>query len=157
MTKTKMTVCLAYKHHHILLAMKKKAFGAGRWNGYGGKVKKGESIEESAVREIKEESGIEVNRLEKIGIINFKFQETPRDILEVHFFHILDYEGVPIETEEMRPKWFNEENLPYDKMWPDDQYWMPIFLRGEKFKGEIYFKDQDTILEKKVRIVKKLE
>jgi len=157
MTRTKMTMCLAYEPPYILLAMKKRGFGAGRWNGYGGKVKEGESVEESGVREIEEESGIKVSRLEKMGIINFEFQTDPGDILEVHFFHILDYKGEAIETEEMRPKWFDIEKLPYNKMWPDDRYWMPIFLRGEKFKGRIYFKDQNTILEEKIRIVEELE
>ena len=137
--------------------MKKRGFGAGRWNGYGGKVKKGESVEESAVREIEEESRIKVSRLEKMGVIDFEFQKNPGNILEVHFFHILDYKGEAIETEEMRPEWFDIENLPYNKMWPDDRHWMPIFLRGEKFKGRIYFKDQNTILEEKIRIVEELE
>jgi len=157
MTRTRMTLCLAYEHPYILLAMKKRGFGKGRWNGYGGKVKEGESVEESAVREIEEESRIKASRLEKIGIIDFEFQTDPGDILEVHFFHILDYKGEAIETEEMRPRWFDIEKLPYNKMWPDDQYWMPIFLRGEKFKGRIYFKDQNTILEEKIRIVEELE
>lgn len=152
-----MTLCLAYEHPYILLAMKKRRFGAGRWNGYGGKVEEKESVEESAIREIKEESGIKVSRLEKMGIIDFEFQENPGDILEVHFFHILDYKGEAIETEEMRPKWFDIENLPYNEMWPDDRYWMPIFLRGEKFKGKIYFKDKNTILEEKIRIVEELK
>ena len=157
MTKTRMTVCLAYEHPYILLAMKKRGFGAGRWNGYGGKVKKGESVEESAVREIEEESRIKVSRLKKMGIINFEFRKTPGDILEVHFFHMLDYKGEAIETKEMRPKWFDIENLPYDEMWPDDRSWMPIFLRGKKFKGRIYFKDKDTILKEEVRVVEELE
>jgi len=157
MTRTGMTVCLAYEHPYILLAMKKRGFGAGRWNGYGGKVKGRESVEESAVREIEEESRIKVSRLEKMGVIDFEFQKAPGDILEVHFFHILDYKGEAIETEEMRPRWFDIEKLPYNKMWPDDRYWMPIFLRGEKFKGRIYFKDQNTILEEEIRIVEELE
>jgi 8-oxo-dGTP diphosphatase/2-hydroxy-dATP diphosphatase len=157
MAKTRMTVCLAYEHPYILLGMKKRGFGAGRWNGYGGKVKEGEEIEEAAIRETKEESKMEINKLEKIGIINFKFQDSPKNILEVHFFQILSYKGVPKETEEMRPRWFHEEYLPYNKMWPDDRYWVPIFLRGKKFKGKIYFKDQDTILKEKIRIVKKLK
>jgi len=152
-----MTVCLAYEHPYILLAMKKRGFGAGRWNGYGGKVKKGESVEESAVRETGEESRMKVSRLEKKGIINFEFQDDLGHILEVHFFHILDYKGEAIETEEMSPRWFDIENLPYNKMWPDDIYWMPIFLRGEKFKGRIYFKDQDTILKEEIRVVEELE
>jgi 8-oxo-dGTP pyrophosphatase MutT (NUDIX family) len=39
----------------VLLAMKKRGFGAGKWNGVGGKVQEGEDIVVAALREIKEE------------------------------------------------------------------------------------------------------
>lgn len=32
----------------VLLGMKKRGFGAGKWNGFGGKVQPGETIEEAA-------------------------------------------------------------------------------------------------------------
>lgn len=41
------TLCLIRKGDHILLGMKKRGFGEGRWNGFGGKVKDNESIDES--------------------------------------------------------------------------------------------------------------
>eukprot|EP00729_Bicosta_minor_P028396 gene28396-12164_t len=44
----------------ILLGMKKRGFGAGKWNGFGGKVEVGETIVEGAVREMQEESGLVV-------------------------------------------------------------------------------------------------
>ena len=69
----------------------------------------------------------------------------------------MKYSGEATETEEMRPKWFDLDNIPYEEMWPDDKCWMPIFLRGEKFKGRIYFKDQNTILEKDIKVVSILE
>ena len=34
----------------ILLGLKKRGFGEGRWNGFGGKVQKGESIKDGAKR-----------------------------------------------------------------------------------------------------------
>ena len=41
--------------------MKKRSFGAGKWNGFGGKVKEGEEIHEAAKRETKEEAGISLS------------------------------------------------------------------------------------------------
>jgi len=153
MTKTLMTVSLIYEPPQILLGMKKRGFGQGRWNGFGGKVKQGESIEESAIREIKEETGIFVEEIERRGIIDFEFQEKPGEILEVHFFKIKKYSGVPSESEEMLPKWFHIDEIPYKEMWPDDKYWMPLFLENKKFRGKIYFKDQNTILNQKIEII----
>ena len=45
------TLLFLVKNGQVLLAMKKRGFGAGRWNGVGGKVHAGESVAETAVRE----------------------------------------------------------------------------------------------------------
>ena len=34
----------------VLLGMKKRGFGQGRWNGFGGKVQAGETVEDAAIR-----------------------------------------------------------------------------------------------------------
>jgi 8-oxo-dGTP diphosphatase/2-hydroxy-dATP diphosphatase len=125
--------------------MKKRGFGQGRWNGFGGKVIPGESIETAARREMTEEAGIFTKNMEKRGVLSFEFEGNP-EILEVHIFSISDLEGKPIETEEMKPKWFRLNEIPYEKMWPDDKFWLPILLNGKKFTGSFYFRDNDTLL-----------
>jgi hypothetical protein len=45
----------------------------------------------------------------------------------------------------MAPKWFKIEEIPFDKMWPDDKYWLPILLKGENFEGEFHFDDRKLI------------
>lgn len=40
-----------------------------------------------------------------------------------------DCKGAAIETEEMRPKWWDTKVIPYSKMWPDDIIWLPHFLQ----------------------------
>ena len=44
-----------------------------------------------------------------------------------------------VETEEMKPQWFNFSDIPYEQMWSDDKYWLPILLAGKKFKGNFLF------------------
>ena len=56
----------------ILLTMKKRGFGVGFWNGFGGKVKEGETIEAVAIRETEEESGIVVSKIKGRGILQFE-------------------------------------------------------------------------------------
>jgi len=130
--------------------MKKRGFGIGKWNGFGGKVKDGESIEEAAKRELKEEIGVFAQKLEKRGILNFVFDHNPEEILEVHVFDILDFEGEPIESEEMKPRWFKKEEVPFDSMWLDDKHWLPIFSAGKKFRGSFHFADDSTLLDYKI-------
>jgi len=52
------TVLVVVKDGKVLLGMKKRGFGEGRWNGFGGKPNAGESVEEAAIRETQEECGI---------------------------------------------------------------------------------------------------
>lgn len=144
------------RNNKILLGMKKRGFGAGRWNGFGGKVLLDESIEQSARRETKEECGITITAMEKIGLLEFRFQVTPGELLETHLFRIDDYKWEPQETEEMRPQWFETNALPFDDMWPDDRYWYPYLLAGQKFRGQFLFGENDAIIEYVVNPVEKL-
>lgn len=141
------------KNNRLLLGMKKRGFGQGRWNGFGGKVLTGESIEEAAERETEEEAGIKPKEIKKRGILNFEFKGNP-EILEVHLFSVFDFYGQPIETEEMRPQWFTKEEIPYFKMWPDDKYWLPLFLAGKNFEGNFYFQDNNTLISQNIKEVK---
>ena len=134
------TLCIIHQHPNILLGMKKRGFGKGRWNGFGGKVKESETIEDCVKREMFEECALDVpiESFEKIGIIQFSFKEIP-DIIENHFFKVRDFSGKPIETDEMKPTWFHVGGIPFDQMWPDDVFWMPFFLANRKFEGKFVF------------------
>lgn len=134
--------------------MKKRGFGAGRWNGFGGKLHDGETIESAVKREIREEAGIEVSKIEEVGIIDFEFQNNP-EILEVHIFKTENFSGEPKETEEMKPQWFEVDKIPFEQMWPDDIFWMPLFLENKKFRGKFLFDEADNthILEHNLEVV----
>ena len=45
-----LTLAFVKASNQILLGFKKTGFGSGRWNGFGGKVESGETIEEAAKR-----------------------------------------------------------------------------------------------------------
>lgn len=141
--KKLLTLCIAHKDSRVLLGMKKRGFGAGRWNGFGGKVEDGETVEEAAIRELSEEVGILAGTMTFRGILEFEFENDPKT-LEVHVFHVADFTGEPTETEEMRPQWFAIDGIPFDSMWPDDIHWMPYFLAGKKFKGKFLFDRPST-------------
>ena len=147
--KKLLTLCVIHQRSRVLLGMKKRGVGAGRWNGFGGKVLLEETIEECAKRETREESGIEINEAAEVGIIEFEFSGNP-EILEVHIFKSSSFSGEPIETEEMRPEWFPVDKIPFEKMWPDDKYWLPLLLSGKKFRGKFVFDGADIILKQEL-------
>lgn len=141
-----LTLCVVHQGSRVLLGMKKKGFGAGRWNGFGGKLEQGESIPEAAARELREEARIEPRDMEKMGFIEFEFALSG-DVLHVHIFKTRAFAGEPTESDEMRPQWYAVDAIPFDSMWPDDKYWMPLFLADKKFEGRFLFGENDTILE----------
>ncbi len=140
-----LTLVLVCQEDNVLLGLKKRGFGVGRWNGFGGKVEAGETIEQAAKRELLEESGIIGQEFIPYGRIEFEFEDT-HELLEVHIFRCENFSGEPQETEEMVPRWYKQTEIPYDQMWPDDIYWMPMFFDKRKFKGNFVFKDHSTIL-----------
>lgn len=151
-----LTLTIICQDSRILLGMKKRGFGAGRWNGFGGKIELGETIEEAAARELFEESNIVASDLLEIGTLIFKFVDATPD-LEVHVFRAKKFSGQPQETEEMRPQWFEIKDIPYEKMWADDIFWLPLLIAGQKFQGEFIF-DKPSTAEYTAKIIsQKLE
>nr|XP_044602799.1 7,8-dihydro-8-oxoguanine triphosphatase isoform X1 [Equus asinus] len=128
------TLVLVLEPQRVLLGMKKRGFGVGRWNGFGGKVQEGETIEDGAKRELQEESGLTVDALHKVGQIVFEFAGDP-ELMDVHIFRTDSVRGTPVESDEMRPQWFQLDQIPFEDMWPDDRYWFPLLLQKKKFHG----------------------
>lgn len=150
-----LTLCIIHQHPRVLLGMKKRGFGQGKWNGFGGKVSPGETIEAAAAREVREEAGIDVEDLEKVGIIDFAFQGN-QGILEVHVFRAERFSGEPVETEEMRPQWFGVDEIPFGEMWSDDILWFPLLLGRKKFKGSFLFDQAHAIIAQELAEVRGL-
>lgn len=139
-----MTLCVIRSEDKVLLAMKKRGFGKGNWNGYGGKLLESETIEEALVRELNEESTIQLTEYEKRGEVVFHF---PDMIRHVYIYEGIKWEGEAEETEEMSPQWFHINEIPFDSMWPDDKYWFPFFLQKTLFNGKVLFDENQNIIE----------
>lgn len=129
----------------ILLAMKKRGFGEGRWNGVGGKADVNESIEQTAVRECQEEIGVTPTILRKVGEMVFYMSDRPDFCHDCHIYEATEWQDEPVETEEMRPQWFREDAIPYDHMWTDDKLWLPKLLAGQRFRATITLGPNDAI------------
>jgi 8-oxo-dGTP pyrophosphatase MutT (NUDIX family) len=137
----------------ILLAFKKRGFGAGKWNGVGGKLEDEETIEQSVVRETSEEITVIVKpeELVKVAVIDFFFDGQPDWDQRVHVFFAEQWKGEPKESEEMRPHWYPIDALPFNQMWVDDAYWLPRVLQGQNLKAVFHFDSRgERILTSKI-------
>lgn len=74
----------------------------------GGKIEEGETAEEAAIREVKEETGMEVKKLEKIGTV---IEEYPDRIYNFQVFIALKFSGNPQEFMENTSFWISIPNL----------------------------------------------
>ena len=152
-TKT-LSLLFLRREGELLLAMKKRGFGEGRWNGVGGKVEEGETIEQAMIREAKEEIGVTPTTYEKVGDIRFDeyFKGEPT-LMHVHIFTSTGWEGEPAESEEMAPQWFELNKIPYDTMWADDPYWLPLVVEGKKISADFKLDENDAILSHNIKEV----
>ncbi len=140
----------------ICLAMKKRGFGAGRYNGVGGKVEGEETIEDAVKREAHEEIGVAVTEITKFGELTFIFPHKEDWNQLVHVYLAYVWQGDVVETEEMNPTWFKVSDIPYNDMWPDDIFWLPKVLEGDKIQGRFVFAEGDVIMENHVEVVEAL-
>ncbi|XP_017774600.1 PREDICTED: 7,8-dihydro-8-oxoguanine triphosphatase-like isoform X2 [Nicrophorus vespilloides] len=131
----------------ILLGLKLRGFEIGKWNGYGGKMEIGELPAECAKRELFEESGlvVEVADLKYLGILKFYRSEKILDRL-VHLYVCSVYKGYPRTTEEMKPKWFSSEALPFKEMWEDCAHWIEFVVKEIKFTGTFYSDNMNNLV-----------
>ncbi len=156
-TKT-LSLLFLQQNDQVLLALKKRGFGEGRWNGVGGKVEPGETIEAAMIREAQEEIDVTPTQYEKVGDIRFDeyFKGIPT-LMHVHIFTATAWTGEPKESEEMQPKWFNLSDVPFTDMWADDPFWLPQVLAGKKISADFKLDENDVIVSHTVTEVESFE
>ena len=140
-------LCFIVKDDRVLLIRKKRGLGAGKVNGPGGKIEPGETMLESAIREVQEEIGVTPLHIEDRGMLHFQFADGYS--LECAVFIANDFDGEPVETAEAAPFWVPVDAIPFDEMWADDRHWLPQVLAGKSFRGWFEF-DGDTMLSREV-------
>jgi 8-oxo-dGTP diphosphatase len=141
------TLCFVVRDGQILLIRKKRGLGGGKINGPGGRLEPGESVLQGAIRETQEEIGVTPTGLEPIGELYFQFIDGYK--LHVTVFHADNCVGNLIETDEADPFWVPVAEIPYDEMWQDDPYWLPLLLARKQFKGYFIF-DVEQLLSHRI-------
>lgn len=106
-------VCAVEKDGKLLLLRRKRGDYQGLWSLPGGKIEHDEHMSEAAVREVREELGIETEFRRYLGLVS---EHLTRDTEEdAHFMLsicLLDHvDGDPAESEEGEPRWVAFEKL----------------------------------------------
>lgn len=144
------TLVFVIRGGQILLIRKKRGLGAGKINGPGGRLETGETFEACAVRELHEELGITPLELVKLGEHRFHFVDGYSTF--VYVYRASGLEGTPVETDEATPLWVELDAIPFDEMWEDDRYWLPLVIEGKRFSGNWIF-DGDQMLDYRLEVL----
>ena len=93
---------------HSLLVQEAQPKVYGLWNLAAGHVDRGESIEDAAIREAKEETGLDVKLISKIGIWHNKVDEPIRHAFRVK---VIGGKITPQQGEILDVKWFTYDQI----------------------------------------------
>ncbi len=123
----------------VLLGLKRTGFGTGRVVALGGKVDGDESDLDAAVREVEEESGIALrpSDLRYAGRISWSFPARPDWNMQSALFTAEAGHSVPVPCEEIEPRWYPVDAIPWAAMWKDAPHWLPELLAGTRVEAHI--------------------
>lgn len=138
MPTTHYTLIFIKINGYVLLGYKKRGLGVRKWNGYGGKIEVNENVTDGVIRELYEESNLIVHKdnLKYLGVVTYNDRQHTR---VVYIFTSSQFQGELKETEEMKPQWFTINNLPYNNMWPDSQFWVPLVINNQYFQASFTY------------------
>ena len=105
----------------FLLGLRKGSHGSGEWSLPGGHMELGEDFAEVCAREVKEETGITITGVKKLGFTNDVFEKEGLHYVTL-FFEALWDETQEAENKEpdknVKWEWFKQEDLPSDLFKP---------------------------------------
>ena len=117
---------------------KKNDVHEGKWNGLGGKLEPGESPEECAIREVKEESGLHVESPELRGVLTFP-EFTPDHDWYVFVYEFNGFFGTISDCDEGELKWIPDDKVLSLELWEGDRYFLKWFYEGRFFSAKFTY------------------
>ena len=146
------TICYIDNGKEFLLLHRNKKpndVRAGKWIGVGGKLEKGETPQECAVREILEETGLRVNMPVLKGSITFP-DFTPDNDWYTYVFKATEFEGELIDCDEGTLEWVPYEQVLSKPTWEGDHTFLSWILEDKPFFSAKFSYKGDKLVESHV-------
>lgn len=121
------TLCYIQKNEKYLMLhriKKQNDINKDKWIGIGGKFEEGESPEECALREVKEETGLTLKSYEYRGIVTFVSDNNFTEFM--HIFWSDDFEGEIIDCDEGKLEWIEKSKLNDFEHWKGDEIFLDL-------------------------------
>lgn len=146
----KLSVCLIVKNKDnpdkFLVQQRLKNPYYGYWGRMGGKIRWGESFEEAASRELKEETNLDGQFEFKMIYRKRDFNETTKELLEDKVFVVMEaisYSGELLENYQGgRNAWMDQDELKsQDKRFESAYEFVELLKRHERYKARDFYYD----------------
>jgi 8-oxo-dGTP diphosphatase len=138
------TLCYVKQDGKTLMVFRNKKPGdihAGKWNGLGGKFEPGETPEECVLREVREESGLEIAAPHLHGLVMFPgFKGSD---WYVFVFTARDFSGTLIDSPEGELRWVADQELESLPLWPSDQIFFNWMRQGKFFSAKFVYQGDE--------------
>jgi len=137
------TLCYVIKDNKTLMIYRNKKendYHEGKWNGLGGKFEAGESPEDCAIREMKEETGLDVKSPIMKGFITFPNFDGVDDWY-VFVFVFKEFEGELIDSPEGHLEWINNDKLTELNLWEGDKIFLPWLFQDKFFSAKFDYEN----------------
>lgn len=143
------------KYLMLLRNKKKQDANAGKWIGVGGKVEPGETPEECLLREVKEETGLELTEYAYRGKITFYLDPYEDEI--THLYTATGFRGELMENcPEGELRWIPLEEIPNLRLWEGDRYFLKELMKGNEWmEMELRYHEDELISVTKKPVLKK--
>jgi len=116
---------------------------AGKWNGLGGKLEPGESPEQCVIREVREESGLEIVHPRYHGLLIFA--DFAGEDWFVWVFTANQFSGELIESNEGNLKWIPDDEVKSLNLWPSDQIFLPWLEKDKIFSARFQYHGDEML------------
>jgi ADP-ribose pyrophosphatase len=128
------SLCYLFRGDEVLMlhrVRKQNDLNHDKWIGLGGKFEEGESPEDCAVREVREETGLTLTSYRYRGIITFV-----NDSYETEYMHLFTADGFTgdmTSCDEGDPAWIRKEDLAALPQWEGDRIFWELLERDAPF------------------------
>ena len=127
----KTTLCYLERDGKYLMMLRNKKshdINEGKWIGLGGKFDPGETPEECAVREVREESGLIINSQVFCGIVEFRTTDGHDE--DMYLFTSDDFSGEITDCDEGELHWIDKDKIFDLALWEGDRIFLKEMLAG---------------------------
>ena len=127
------TCCYLKKDDKYLLLFRNKKkidVNKGKWIGVGGGLEGKETPNECAIREVKEETGLDVHSLECSGEVDFIYDGY---FEKMYIYEITDFSGDIIDCNEGELRWIPIKDIFDYPMWEGDKVFLPLLINHESY------------------------